>query len=139
MMRKTSAVSYLPAQAPVAEEFTTRMRMLRDDKGEIPNFLNELYIWALECKFPPSQFYVFLCICYSAKGRHQISLPLITNFSQKLTKPSKEISYPVGDLCGCFTKLTLPSAYTLHSNPIPPTDGTNSFTSMFLSSYCGEF
>ena len=54
------------------------------------------------------------------KGRHQNSLPLTTNFSQKLTQPSKGISYPVGDLCRRFTKQTLPSAYTLHSNPLPP-------------------
>ena len=36
-----------------------------------------------------------------------------------LTQPSKGISYPVNDLCRRFTKQTLPSAYTLHSNPIP--------------------
>ena len=59
------------------------------------------------------------------KGRHQNSLPLTTNFSQKLTQPSKGISYPVGDLCRYFTKWTLHSAYTLHSIPIPSTDGTN--------------
>ena len=31
----------------------------------------------------------------------------------------------VGDICRRFTKLTGPCAYTLHSDPIPPTDGTN--------------
>ena len=62
-----------------------------------------------------------------AKGRRQNSLPLTTNFSPKLTQPSKGIRYPVGDLCRHFTKLTFPSAYTLHSNPIPPTGGTNGF------------
>ena len=59
------------------------------------------------------------------KGRRQNSLPLTTNFSQNVTEPSKGISYPVGDLCRCFTKLTGSCAYTLHSNPIPPTDCTN--------------
>ena len=59
------------------------------------------------------------------KGRRQNSLPLTTNFSQNVTEPSKGISYPAGDLCRCFTKLTGPCAYTLHSNPIAPTDGTN--------------
>ena len=49
---------------------------------------------------------------------------LTTNLSQNLT-PSKGMSYPVGDLYRHFTKLTLPSDYTLHSNPIPLTDGTN--------------
>ena len=43
----------------------------------------------------------------SLKGRHQNSLPLTTNF------------------CRRFTKLNWHSAYMLHSNPIPPTDGTN--------------
>ena len=53
------------------------------------------------------------------KRRHQNSLPLTTNFSQKLTQPFEGISYPVGDLCRRFTKLTQSSAYTLHSNLIP--------------------
>ena len=61
------------------------------------------------------------------KGRHQNSPPLTKNFQQKLTQPSKGISYPVGELCRHFTKCTLPSAYTLHNNPIPPTDGTDGF------------
>ena len=73
------------------------------------------------------------------KGRHQKSLLLTANVSQKLTQPSEWISYPVGDLCKCFTKWNLPSAYTLHSNWIPPTDVFQCFPSMFLSSYCGEF
>ena len=88
------------------------------------------------------------------EGRLQNSFPLTKNFSQKLTQPSKGISYPVGDFCRRFTKWTLPSAYTLHSNAIPETDGTNGFfllvadisqtgqqcfTNMFLSSYCWEF
>ena len=58
-------------------------------------------------------------------GRRQNSLPLTTNFSQNVTEPSKGISYPVYDLCRCLTKLTGFYAYTLNSNPIPPTDGTN--------------
>ena len=72
----------------------------------------------------------------------------------KKEKGKKGICYPVGVLCRHFTKLTGPSAYTLQSNTIPPTDGTNAlfvtyqihftnrlpmFPSMFLSSYCGEF
>ena len=57
----------------------------------------------------------------------QNSLPLTTNFSQDGTEPSKGISYPIGDLCRRFTKLTGHCAYTLHSNLIPPTDGRNGF------------
>ena len=45
---------------------------------------------------------------HTSKGRRQNSLPLVTNFSQKLTRPSKGIIYPVGDLCRRFTKRTLP-------------------------------
>ena len=59
------------------------------------------------------------------KGRRQNSFPPTTNFSQNATEPSKGISYLVGDLCRHFTKLTGPCAYTLHSNPILPTDATN--------------
>ena len=51
------------------------------------------------------------------------------------------ISYLVCDLCRRFTKLTLPSAYTLHSNPIPPIDGTiyfvTSLTGILYGSYVG--
>ena len=57
------------------------------------------------------------------RGDIQNSLPLTTNFSQKLTQPFKGISYPVGDLCRRFTKWTLHSFFTLHSNLIPQTDG----------------
>ena len=57
----------------------------------------------------------------------QNSLPLTTNFAQNVTDPSKGISYPVSDLCRCFIKPTGPCAYTLHSNPIPLTDGTHGF------------
>ena len=46
----------------------------------------------------------------------QSSFLLTTSFSQNFTEPSKGISYPVGDLCRRFTKLTGPFAYTLHSN-----------------------
>ena len=45
---------------------------------------------------------------WQAKGRHQNSLPLTTHFSQNVTEQSKGISYPVGDLCRRFTKLTGP-------------------------------
>ena len=61
----------------------------------------------------------------SIKGRRQNSCLLTTNFSQNVTEPSKRISYPVGDLFRHFTKLTGSSAYTLHGNLIPQTDGTN--------------
>ena len=60
------------------------------------------------------------------KGRRQNSLPLTTNLSEKSIELSQGISgFPVGDLWRCFTKLTGPSVYTLHSNLMPQTDGTN--------------
>ena len=74
------------------------------------------------------------CECYivfcevsttSLYNVHQNSLPLTTNLLQKPTQPSEGISYPVSDLCQRFKKLTGPCAYTLHSNLIPLTDGTN--------------
>ena len=96
-----------------------------------------------------------ICIIHwtHGKGRRQNSLPLTTNFSQNVTEPSKGISYPFSDLCRRFTKLTGPSVYTLHSNLIPQQmvqmafcDLSHTFhkqvtnvSSMFLSSYCGEF
>ena len=64
------------------------------------------------------------CTLYS-KTSGESKFPLTTNFSQKFIESSKGVSYPVGDLCRHFTKMTGLSAYTLHSNPIPPTDGTN--------------
>ena len=60
-----------------------------------------------------------------SKGRRQNSLPLTTNFSQNVSEPSKGISYPVGDLCQRLKKMIGSSAYRLHSNLIPQTDGTN--------------
>ena len=42
------------------------------------------------------------------KGRHQNYFPLTTNFSQKLTSPSKVISCLVGDLCRRFTNRLCP-------------------------------
>ena len=84
-------------------------------------FLHNLYL--LYGRSPSNK--VLLSILKGpAKGRHKNSHPLTPNFSQKLTQPSKGISYTVGDICRHFTKRTLLSAYILlHSNPIPPTDG----------------
>ena len=78
-----------------------------------------------------------LWVKYSASwGRRRYSLPLTTNFSQNVTEPSKGISYPVGDLCWHFTRLAVSSVYTLHSNPIPPTDGTNGI--LWLVAYISQ-
>ena len=50
MMKKTSAVNFIPRQQPISEEFIERMCRLRDQNGEVPDFLTELYKWAMECK-----------------------------------------------------------------------------------------
>ena len=63
------------------------------------------------------------CIFHNL-GETSKFLPSNHSFFTKCYR-TKGISYPVGDLCRCFTKLTGPCAYTLRSNSIPPTDGTN--------------
>ena len=69
-------------------------------------------------------------------GAFMGDVPITTNFSQNVTEPSRGISYPVDDLCRCFTKLTGPCAYTLHSNLIPSTDGTNGL--LWLVAYISQ-
>ena len=98
---------------------------------------------------------IFYSICLGnlSKGKRQNSFPLTTYLSQKFTELSKGASYLVNDFCRRFTKLTGPSAYTIHSNPIPQqmvqmafcdlghihfTIRLPMFPTMFLSSYCGE-
>ena len=84
-----------------------------------------------------------LYILHYYSSERKKSKPVFTNLSHRVRKPfrsisytfggcdssdlhrrSKGISFPVGDLCRHFTKLTGPSAYILHSNLIPP-DGKN--------------
>ena len=78
---------------------------------------------------------IFTGVSSKHNGRHQNSLPLTTNLSQKLTEPSEVIRYPVSDLCRRLTKPTGPCAYTLHSNLIPPTDGTNGLLSILSHTF----
>ena len=42
---------------------------------------------------------------YFLLGKCQHSFPLTTNISQMVTEQSNRMSYQVGDLCRCFTKL----------------------------------
>ena len=79
----------------------------------------------MRCRLNTAKQFGKTCSFQYTKGRRQNSLPLTTIFSQNVTELSKGISYPVGDLCRRLTELTGPVAYTLHSNLIPPTDGTN--------------
>ena len=79
-------------------------------------------------------------------GRNQNS-PLTTNLKKKFIEASKGISYPIGDICRHFTKLTGLSAYTSNTairwykwpfvtcrihlkNSLPM------FPGIFFSSYC---
>ena len=87
------------------------------------------------------------------KGRHQNSLPITTNFSQKFTQPSNGISYPIGDLCDVSqnSRVPVPIHYTVIRYPkqmvqmafvicpIHFINGLPMFPSMFLSTYCREF
>ena len=41
---------YLPALGDIAEEFVDRIRLIRQANNEMkPDFINEMYRWALEC------------------------------------------------------------------------------------------
>ena len=79
------------------------------------------------CTIPEQGFYLLICcairVHISIRGDVKI-LSLLATF-HKNTEPSEGTSYPVSDLCQCFTKLTGSSAYVLHSNLISPTYRTN--------------
>jgi cytochrome P450 family 49 subfamily A len=50
-MKPKSALQYLEPMQVVASEFIDRIRLIRDDKLEMPDdFQNEFYKWALECE-----------------------------------------------------------------------------------------
>ncbi|XP_069994046.1 1,25-dihydroxyvitamin D(3) 24-hydroxylase, mitochondrial-like [Penaeus vannamei] len=52
-MRPQMVLQYLPQMDRVAREFVVRIGELRDDLNELPdNFVEELFKWSLECKFP---------------------------------------------------------------------------------------
>ena len=43
---------YVPVLGDIADEFIERIRLIRLENGEMrPDFLNEMYKWALECEF----------------------------------------------------------------------------------------
>ena len=44
---------YVPVLGDIADEFIGRIWLIRQENNEMkPNFINEMYRWALECKFP---------------------------------------------------------------------------------------
>lgn len=50
MMQPQVVASYLQGQEKVADDFVDHIRLLRTANGEVPNLLNELYRWAMECE-----------------------------------------------------------------------------------------
>lgn len=49
-MKPKAVQSFLNPMQDVARDFVDKMLKIRDNNKEIPNFLDELYKWALECK-----------------------------------------------------------------------------------------
>lgn len=50
-MKPKAVQAYLNPMQDVAREFVDKMAKNRDKNNEVPNFLGELYKWALECKW----------------------------------------------------------------------------------------
>lgn len=50
-MKPKAVQAYLNPMQDVAREFVDKMYKNRDNNKEVPNFLSELYKWALECKY----------------------------------------------------------------------------------------
>uniref|UniRef100_T1JKS5 Cytochrome P450 n=1 Tax=Strigamia maritima TaxID=126957 RepID=T1JKS5_STRMM len=48
MLKPQIVDKYIGKMHSVSEDFVARMKYLRDQNGEVPNYLNELYKWALE-------------------------------------------------------------------------------------------
>lgn len=51
MLKPKNFTNYLPVLGGIAEEFIERIRSIRQPNNEMkPDFINEMYRWALECK-----------------------------------------------------------------------------------------
>ena len=50
MLKLTSINSYLPKQHQVAAQLVEIMKNSRDSNAEVPEMMNKLRKWALECK-----------------------------------------------------------------------------------------
>ena len=53
MMRPKTTMNYLPGMSQVTDDFIQHIRKIRNaENDEMPgDFQNELYKWALECKY----------------------------------------------------------------------------------------
>lgn len=50
-MKPRAIIAYLDPMQDVARDFISLIREKRDSKNEMEGFLDNLYKWALECKF----------------------------------------------------------------------------------------
>ena len=50
LIKPRSAHKYLPKMEKCAEDFIDLMTILRDPQGEVPEFQDTMYRWAIECK-----------------------------------------------------------------------------------------
>ena len=51
LLRNWNAEYYLPVLGNIAGELIERIRLIRQENNEMkPDFINEMYKWALECK-----------------------------------------------------------------------------------------
>lgn len=56
LMKPRAVQAYLNPMQDVARDFVVKMLKVRDGNKEVPNFLEELYKWALECKWLVESF-----------------------------------------------------------------------------------
>lgn len=50
MMRPKAVTAYLPLVNEVASDFVDGISRIKDSNGDVPNFLNEIAKWNIECK-----------------------------------------------------------------------------------------
>ena len=51
LLKPKAVQAYLDPMQDVARDFINKILQTRNDKKEVPDFLEELYKWALECKY----------------------------------------------------------------------------------------
>ena len=50
MLKPNSVATWIPSMEECATDFIDLMAAHRDQNGEVPNYLGQIYKWALECK-----------------------------------------------------------------------------------------
>lgn len=55
--------NYLSVLGQISDEFIDRIRLIRQENDEMkPDFINEMYRWALECMFEVNNSDFFRCL-----------------------------------------------------------------------------